>query len=392
MPEPIPLPRHSKDAERNMEKFFSEALSKLLGRSIPVALMWIEFKEIDIKDPPYHKKIGAAVVEDGTKNFHPIVAGTLVANVRPSGKIALVDGRHRREMIIATGRTGWYFFVTYGLSLDEEAVMFRWLQARKNISQAEHLRNLIISGDKAALEIKAAVNASGCCLPFDRDAKRIKCYAVNALIEIFTRSGRAQIERILKTCSGAWIGAELGFHSVVVNGMNVFLLFAKPQVNDEHLRTRLQIRSPDAWVQMARSRAVEDRCSPKIALAALLRREYNMKLSASKRVVTDYLDLPYSAASSKAQALKAQRKSGAVVLPPIPLELVGEIGKIRYLRTQDPKRRILMSRPVIQFLITYKDAGATTEEVQKIFGPIAERNIQWIVARYRLKFKKEKEA
>jgi hypothetical protein len=257
--------------------------------------MWVAFEDIDIKDPPYHKSVSDKIVDEMYKEWNPVVAGFLVANVRDTGKIALVDGRHRRAMAEKAGERGWQFIVTHGLKVDEEAKLFRWFQARKNMKQSERLRALIVEKDPAALRLRAAVASKGCCFPFDEDKSRLRVQAVDALVWMFERGGDDAVKLVLGHAVGAWLGAPTSLNSQLLRSLWIFLSNeeVKETLDEEKFSEVLKKQSPDNLVQRGRIQATQERCGAAYGIASILRYEYNRAIRGrGRRIKFDFVHSP----------------------------------------------------------------------------------------------------
>lgn len=282
------------EEHRSAEAFFSAEMTKNLGRQMDVAIMWIDFDEIDVPNPPYHKSVSQQIVDEMFKEFNPVVAGFLVANIRDNGKTALIDGRHRRAMAIKKGEKGWWFIVTHGLSLDEEAKLFRWFQARKNMNTAEKLNALIIEGDPQAIALRGAVTSQGCALPFEDDKKRHQVNAVEALIHIFQRGGPDAVKRVLGLAVGSWMGAPASFASTLLKGIWVFISNdeVKSKLDWDIFRDMLKSHSADNLNQRGKLVATQERCPTPYGIASILRLEYNRKARGQRRLDHDFAHAP----------------------------------------------------------------------------------------------------
>jgi hypothetical protein len=189
-------------AEHQQEEFFTAEVSKEMGRHIPVAVMFLRWSEINIPDPPYHKSVSEALVNQEFRNFNALAAGYLVANIRANGDVALVDGRHRRGMGIRAGHQGWKFIVTSGLTIEEEARLFRIFQRRKSMTQTERLKGLLIERDQAALALQAVLHSEGFNFAFASDTHRFKIYATAALMRIYQTGTEKGVRAVLSTIRG----------------------------------------------------------------------------------------------------------------------------------------------------------------------------------------------
>ncbi len=357
------------DGHKAAEQFFTTELSKKMGRQVDVAIMWIEFDEIDIPNPSYHKSVSSKIVDEMFKEFDPLVAQFLVANIRENGSTALVDGRHRRAMAQKAGNSGWWFTVTHGLTIDEEARMFRWFQARKNPNTAEKLNGLIIEGNKDAIALRAAVTSCGCSLPFEDDKKRQRIDAVEALIYVFQRGGPEAVKRVLGLCMGCWMGQPTAFSSVLMKGLWIFLSNeeVKGKLDWDIFREVVKKHHPDSVSQRGRLVATQERCPSTYGIASILRLEYNRKVRGVNRLDHDFAHAPrrgLKRPSVQAAGNKSKREA-----PEVPLHLKDEI-EYRQERWSSGQRR--GGRPLTEALrsliVAAVEDGYNYDKIKETYG------------------------
>jgi hypothetical protein len=356
-----------------VEAFFTAELSKLLGRQVPVAIMWLDFADIDIPDPPYHKSVSEALIEEWQKTFNPVVAGFLVMNVRKDRKTALVDGRHRREMAIKNGHKGWWFISTDGLTLIEEATIFRFFQARKNMKTAEKLRALVISGDPASLALRSAVSSAGCCLPFEADTKRQKVTAADALVWLFERGGAAGVKRVLGLILDAWFGAPIALTGAMIRGLWVFISNdeVKGKLDWDVLKSAMKTEVPDVLIQRAKLAATQERCGVPYAMANIFRFFYNKKVKGrGRRVDTDFAHAPRKGAVSGPvpRQVSARLRPGVKMsIPAVPDHLKGEVDARFALKKENRLHTMRLSPGMVKDLRSLLNDGYMAGVIGKAF-------------------------
>lgn len=346
--------------EKSAEAFFSAELTKALGRKVNVAIMWLDFEDIDVPNPPYHKSVSQKIVENYFKEFNPVVAGFLVANVRTDGKTALVDGRHRREMAIRAGKKGWWFIATYGMELTEEAQMFRWFQARKNPNAAERLHGLLLEGDPTATQLRAAVHSSGCSFPFEDDAARKPITAIAALLWIYSRGGAAAVKSVLAYPMQAWFGEGQSFAAPMLKALWLFTSNSevKGKLDREALMLVLKANDPASLVQRGRVTGTQERCSVACGLAATIRHEYNRRSKGRSRIAFNFARAESSEWEASTRARRLAVKKEALVAPPHLKELIESLrGK-----------KVARPKVLINAAVDAARKGHTATEIQAVLA------------------------
>lgn len=353
-----------KEAHVSIEKFFTDALTKTLGRTIPVSVQWLDFEEIDIPNPSYHKSVSERVIEQYAKEFNPVVAGFMAANIRPNGRVALVDGRHRRELAVRSGHKGWWFLLTDGCNEAEEAKMFRLYQNRKNQTTAEGLRGRILEKDPQALLLKGAVNSAGYSLSFEDDAEHPKIWAIDAIIALFQRGGDKLIKDVLSYPTACWFGNEKATSRPILMALRLVLTTPEfsEKLNKAHLVSVLRKLDPDSIIQRGKMVHVQERCNAVYGIASIIRLEYNKGLKGGERVEFDFAHAPRVESSRRTGMLPskgavAKKHADLIVVPP---ELKTEV-ESRHSR----RRAVLVSNELREFLELLAEKGHSNTEIEE---------------------------
>lgn len=357
-----------KEAHVSIEKFFTEALSKTLGRPIPVSVQWVEFEEIDIPNPSYHKSVSLRVIEQYSKEFNPVVAGFMAANIRPNGRVALVDGRHRRELAVRSGHKGWWCLLTDGCTEQEEAKMFRLYQNRKNQTTAEGLRGRILEKDPQAMLLKGAVNSAGYSLSFEDDSEHPKIWAIDAVISIFQRGGPGLLKDVLSYPTACWFGNEKATSRPILMALRLVLTTPEfaDKLNKAHLVSTLRKLDPDSIMQRGKMVHVQERCNAVYGIASIIRLEYNKGLKSGERVEFDFAHAP---------RVESSKRKGNFMLPSmgsIPKKMPDKIAVPPELEAEVERRRSLkrssqiVSRELQAFLETLAERGYSNDEIAAV--------------------------
>lgn len=276
---------------KDVEAFFSEEFSKELKREVDVSVQWVDYADIQERSPAYHKQQSDKNIGEIANSFCAVVAGFLCVNIRePGGKTVLVDGRHRMYGSERKGYTGWWCLLTHGLTIEEEARLFRYFDKRKKMSAGEMLRGLIYEKDQAALELQGAVHSSGYRFTFDGNRKGHPIGAVGALMTIVDQHGLKIIKRILHLLDRAFSAEKAALVSNVLRGLAIFLTHpeVKPSLDENHLTEKLRTTSPTRLVLEARIVAASTHCAVPYGLAEEIRKLYNRGLSKKAGIIHDF--------------------------------------------------------------------------------------------------------
>lgn len=276
---------------KDVEGFFSGEFSKELKREVLVSVQWVDYQDLDDKSPPYHKEISRRNVSEIGEDFCAVVAGFLCVNIRePSGKTVLVDGRHRMQGSEKKGFKGWWCLVTHGLTVEEEAMLFRYFDKRKRMSASEALRGLIYEKDATALGLQGAVHSSGYKFVFDGERKGKAIYAVGALMELYADGGTAAIKRVLRILDRAYSAEPASLVSTMVRGVWSFVSHqdVKGKLDEDWLVERIRTMSPLRMVSEARVTAATHGCGSGYGVAEEMRKLYNKQLHGRARIGIDF--------------------------------------------------------------------------------------------------------
>lgn len=171
-------------------------------------------------DPDAQRSLSQAWVKAHIQDFDVDQLGFIVVNKRTSGKIFVVDGQHRVELLRAVG---WgdqkiHAEIFNGLSQSEEADLFLARNDRKAVSPLSKFLVAVTAGDPIACDINRIVRENGLVIANRPGDGHIM--AVDALIKLYKGSGVASqkegahaLDVALKVAVQAW-----GRQSSSVNG------------------------------------------------------------------------------------------------------------------------------------------------------------------------------
>lgn len=152
-------------------------------RMVPIA-------ELNI-DPEAQRKLNPGWVKARISTFDADLLGYILVNKRANGKLYVVDGQHRVELLRAVGWGDQNIHAEYreGLTQREEAEWFLGRNDRKAVQAFDKFRVRITEGDPVACDINKIVNAHG--LALSDQAKNGHVNAVAALESVYRGGGIA---------------------------------------------------------------------------------------------------------------------------------------------------------------------------------------------------------
>jgi hypothetical protein len=145
-------------------------------------------------DPDAQRGLTPGWVKARVSAFDVDLLGYIVVNKRPSGKMYIVDGQHRVELMrmVGWGDQKIHAEVFDGLTQSEEAELFIARNDRKSVSRFDKFRVSITAGDPVACHIDKIVREHG--LVISDQAKDGHVNAVDALERVYRGCGIASAQ------------------------------------------------------------------------------------------------------------------------------------------------------------------------------------------------------
>jgi ribosomal protein S17 len=226
----------------------------------PTKTILVRIDDLHI-DPKYQRHARDHRVKRFAEHFDPNMCTPLIVNRRSSGKLFIIDGNHRRNVLQKSGHKEWEAWVFEGLSSSEEAKLFDRLNTeRTNASAAERFRARLHYRDPVAVTIVDTVSACGFRVVLEqgchkKDGRAI--YATSALDTIFRKSNQGGLRTVLELIASCWDEDELACtDAITLKGMHYVLSHDawKDRIDLNHLRKKLSavpilklIRKARAW-------------------------------------------------------------------------------------------------------------------------------------------------
>lgn len=245
-------------------------------------------------DPRVQQPLVESRVKDILKRgFDIALFGIITVSVRENGDIINLDGQHRGE---AGRRAGWGEKVQahayYGLTLEQEAYLFVYLNKKANPSAISKFQVRAVGGEEAPVGITDILKTSGWHVgKTGMSAKSRSTFsAVIKAENIYTGSGAFKsphpgpwiFEQTIVTITETWGLNSSNVSNDLIGGMALFLIRFIDHVKTHDLITVLQKVSP-AYVQ-AEARQAKSLFggSTDSSVGFLIHREYNKNRRVNK--------------------------------------------------------------------------------------------------------------
>jgi hypothetical protein len=182
-------------------------------------------------DPQVQRKLSPPWVKAHTADFDVDLLGYIVVNRRADGKLYVVDGQHRTELM---RKVGWgdqkiHAEIFDDLDLTEEARLFLARNDRRAVRAFDTFRIAVVAGEPVPCDIVRIVKSAGLVLSDAASDGHIA--AVAALERVYNGAGIASpqegahaLRRTLDTLKNAWGKSAAAFNGDVLAGMGLVQL------------------------------------------------------------------------------------------------------------------------------------------------------------------------
>jgi hypothetical protein len=156
-------------------------------------------------------------VDGMVANFKPASFGVPSVSVRADGSITVIDGQHRFAALCEMGRgnVGIDCLTYEGLTLAEEAQLFKELNDSKNLTPSDLFRVAVTAGDPVAVAANRALELRGWTA---ERGKRNTMSAVSTFATYWERDPAAA-KRAIEVLSGAWGPTQVSSSATAIKGM-----------------------------------------------------------------------------------------------------------------------------------------------------------------------------
>lgn len=197
-------------------------------------------------DPEAQRKLMPGWVKAHVPKFDVDQLGYIVINRRPNGKLYVVDGQHRVELMRAVG---WgdqsiHAEMFEGLNQSQEAELFLARNDRRAVSRYSKFRVAVTAGDPVATEIDRIVRAHG--LVVSDQAQDGHVVAVDALEQVYRgagisseKDGAKALGKALDVVVQAWGKQPSAVNGKVIHAIGMVFLRYDGQVDVKDLQKKL---------------------------------------------------------------------------------------------------------------------------------------------------------
>lgn len=203
-------------------------------------------------DPQVQRAVKKSRVETMAGAFRADALGVLTTSYRSADRIHVIDGQHRYRAAEAAGYTGVIQTQEYkGLSLPEEAALFRLLNSTEKVSAIDQFLVACVERVPSALAQARILNENGWGLA--STASNGKLSAIRALERVYAADPVAAAGTIA-TLTAAYGHIPSAVQGSMIEGLGKVLARYKQDVDLNDLTKRLAASpgGPDALIGFAR--------------------------------------------------------------------------------------------------------------------------------------------
>ncbi len=229
-----------------------------------------------IVDPDVQRRIDLRRVARMAADFQPQALGTITVSRRGDGSYHIIDGQHRKEA--AKEARGDSFKISSrvfeDLTIQEEAELFRLLNATVKPKAFDGFRVRIIEGESVAVHVTDTLKRHG--FELGRGARDGMFEAVAAAERIYRLDPNA-LDRALGTITHAWGRVHSAVDTRIVDGLGSVWFRYGDAIDGEALAQKLARypSGPDGLVGNARGMAKMGNVQVHAAMAELIVGIYN---------------------------------------------------------------------------------------------------------------------
>lgn len=173
-------------------------------------------------DPRVQRSLKKARVANMAAAFRADALGVLTTSYRAADRIHVIDGQHRYRAAEAAGYTGVVQTMEYrGLSIPEEAALFRLLNKTEKVSAIDQFLVACVEQDPNALGLARILSDTGWTPSSSTSAGKIS--AIRALERIYAKDATAAAAT-MATLTAAFGHAPNAVQGAMVEGLGLVLV------------------------------------------------------------------------------------------------------------------------------------------------------------------------
>ena len=174
-----------------------------------------EFRQVNVAelniDPEAQRKISMVWVKSHIPNFDADQLGYIVVNKRTGGKMYVIDGQHRVELLrsVGWGDQSVHAEMFTGLNQSQEAALFRSRNDRKAVQPIDTFRIGVTAKDPECLAINDILAKHNMKVSWDSKVGAVACVA--ALRKVYRGGGITTPDEGAKALSNTFVILKLAF-------------------------------------------------------------------------------------------------------------------------------------------------------------------------------------
>lgn len=162
-------------------------------------------------DPAVQRSLKKQRVNNMANNFSPDALGVITTSWRAANRIHIIDGQHRYRAAEAAGYTGIIQTLEYkGLSIPEEAALFRELNTTEKVSRIDQFLVRCVEQDPDAVRLAKFIAAHGLSVATGATSGRISAIASLERVYALSPTAADATLAVLTTAFGATPAAMQG--------------------------------------------------------------------------------------------------------------------------------------------------------------------------------------
>lgn len=216
-------------------------------------------------DPEAQRKVSQAWVKAHVPVFDVDQLGYIVVNRRSDGRLYVVDGQHRVELMRAVGWGDQTIHAEMfdGLTQAEEAELFNARNERRSVRVYDKFRISVTAGDEEAVDITRIVNAHGLVISDQLQDGHVM--AVDALRRLYRGAGIASakegpvaLSKALGVIIQAWGKSGSSVNGQVILSVGMLFLRYGREIDPKDLAKKLGPFPGGAPGVLGRARAMKE--------------------------------------------------------------------------------------------------------------------------------------
>lgn len=200
----------------------------------------------------YGRQISERKVAALRANFNRDALGVILLSERPDGRMAILDGSHRRAATIQEGYDDMAALVYRGLSYQQEAALYLAFATVNRQQARDRFRARAEAADPDVVAIRAQLQRHGMDVALSGPSVG-RVQAVYALDRIMQTQGEEFLGELVDLLYDAWGTQTRAWVSWTISGMAAFWARYRRDVRRDHLVDVLKLATPERVLAAARA-------------------------------------------------------------------------------------------------------------------------------------------